>query len=76
MKEPRQVEELEKAAMIEDLLAQRDNEGGERISASCYVNPGLTAVHPRVEFRTFDAFGLRKRQSMSAFVLIPSVSHA
>ena len=34
MKEPRQVEELEKAAMIDDLLAQRDNEGGERISAS------------------------------------------
>ena len=33
-KEPRQVEELERAAMIDDLLAQRDNEGGERISAS------------------------------------------
>jgi len=34
MKEPRQVEELERAAMVNDLLAQRDNEGGERISAS------------------------------------------
>ncbi len=34
MKEPRQVEQLEKAAMIDDLIAQRDNEGGERISAS------------------------------------------
>src|SRR3954466_5676399 len=34
MKEPRQVEELERAAMINDLLAQRDNEGGERVSAS------------------------------------------
>ncbi len=33
-KEPRRVEELEQAAMINDLLAQRDNEGGERISAS------------------------------------------
>lgn len=33
-KEPRAVEELEKAAMIDDLLAQRDNEGGERLSAS------------------------------------------
>jgi len=34
MKEPRMVEELEKAAMIDALWAQRDNEGGERISAS------------------------------------------
>ncbi len=34
MKEPRAVEDLERAAMIDDLLAQRDNEGGERISAS------------------------------------------
>jgi peroxiredoxin len=34
MKEPRTVEELERAAMIDDLLAQRDNEGGERISGS------------------------------------------
>ena len=34
MKEPRQVEDLEKAAMIDDLLAQRDNEGGERIGGS------------------------------------------
>ena len=33
-REPRQVEELERAAMVNDLLAQRDNEGGERISAS------------------------------------------
>ena len=28
MKEPRQVEELERAALIDDLIAQRDNEGG------------------------------------------------
>jgi peroxiredoxin len=34
MKEPRSVEELEKAALVDDLLAQRDAEGGERISAS------------------------------------------
>jgi len=34
MREPRKVEDLEKAAMIDDLLAQRDNEGGERITAS------------------------------------------
>ena len=34
MKDPRSVEDLEKASMIEDLLEQRDNEGGERISAS------------------------------------------
>ena len=34
MKEPRQLEELEKASMIDDLLAQRDNEGGERLGAS------------------------------------------
>jgi peroxiredoxin len=34
MKEPRAVEDLEKAAMIDDMLAQRDNEGGERISGS------------------------------------------
>src|SRR5439155_25556355 len=34
MKEPRQVEELERAAMIDDLIAQRDNEGGERLGAS------------------------------------------
>ena len=34
MKEPRQLEDLERAALIDDLLAQRDNEGGERISAS------------------------------------------
>ena len=34
MKEPRAVEDLERAAMIDDLLAQRDTEGGERISAS------------------------------------------
>ena len=34
MKEPRQLEELEKAAMIDDMLAQRDNEGGERLGAS------------------------------------------
>lgn len=33
-KEPRAVEELEQAALVDDLLAQRDNEGGERISAS------------------------------------------
>ena len=34
MKEPRAVEELERAALVKDLLAQRDAEGGERISAS------------------------------------------
>ena len=34
MKEPRQLEELERAAMIDDLIAQRDNEGGERLGAS------------------------------------------
>jgi peroxiredoxin len=34
MRDPRRVEDLEKASMIEDLLEQRDNEGGERISAS------------------------------------------
>jgi peroxiredoxin len=34
MKEPRSVEELEKARMIDDLIAQRDNEGGERLGAS------------------------------------------
>ena len=34
MKDPRSVEDLEKASMIEDLLEQRDNEGGERVSAS------------------------------------------
>jgi hypothetical protein len=34
MRDPRSVEDLEKASMIEDLLEQRDNEGGERISAS------------------------------------------
>ena len=34
MKEPRQLEEMEKAAMIDDMLAQRDNEGGERLGAS------------------------------------------
>jgi peroxiredoxin len=33
-RDPRRVEDLEKAAMIEDLLEQRDNEGGERLSAS------------------------------------------
>jgi len=33
-RDPRSVEELEKAAMIEDLLEQRDNEGGERLGAS------------------------------------------
>ena len=33
-KEARTVEELEKARMIDDLLAQRDNEGGERIGGS------------------------------------------
>ena len=33
-KEARSVEELEKAALVEDLLEQRENEGGERISAS------------------------------------------
>ena len=33
-RDPRSVEDLEKAAMIEDLLEQRDNEGGERIGAS------------------------------------------
>jgi len=34
MKEPRQLEVLERAAMIDDLIAQRDNEGGERLGAS------------------------------------------
>ena len=34
MKEPRQVEQLEKAAMIDDLIAQRANEGGESNTAS------------------------------------------
>ncbi len=34
MKEPRQVEELEKAAMIDDLIHQRENEGGERLGGS------------------------------------------
>ena len=34
MRDPRSVEDLEKASMIEDLLEQRDNEGGERVSAS------------------------------------------
>ena len=34
MRDPRSVEDLEKASMIEDLLEQRDNEGGERTSAS------------------------------------------
>jgi peroxiredoxin len=34
MRDPRSVEDLEKAAMVDDMLAQRDNEGGERISAS------------------------------------------
>jgi len=34
MRDPRSVEDLEKASMIEDLLEQLDNEGGERISAS------------------------------------------
>ena len=33
-KEPRSVDELEKAALVDDLLAQRDAEGGERISGS------------------------------------------
>jgi peroxiredoxin len=33
-RDPRSVDELEKAAMIEDLFEQRDNEGGERLSAS------------------------------------------
>ena len=33
-RDPRSVDELEKAAMIEDLLEQRDNEGGERLGAS------------------------------------------
>src|SRR3954454_15300802 len=33
-KEPRQVDELEKAAMIDDLIHQRENEGGERLGAS------------------------------------------
>ena len=33
-RDPRSVEDLEKAAMIEDLLEQRDNEGGERLGAS------------------------------------------
>ncbi len=34
MRDPRSVEDLEKASMIDDLLEQRDNEGGERTSAS------------------------------------------
>ena len=34
MRDPRSVEDLEKAALVEDLLEQRDNEGGERTSAS------------------------------------------
>ena len=34
VRDPRSVEDLEKAAMIDDLLEQRDNEGGERIGAS------------------------------------------
>ncbi|MGH7214525.1 MAG: redoxin domain-containing protein [Tepidisphaeraceae bacterium] len=34
MKDPRAIEDLAKAAMIDDLVAQRDNEGGERTSAS------------------------------------------
>ena len=38
MKEPRQVEELEKAAMIDDLLAQRDIEGGERSPPSALLS--------------------------------------
>ena len=33
-KEARTLDELEKARLIEDLLEQRENEGGERISAS------------------------------------------
>ena len=31
MKEPRAVEELEKAALVDGLLAQRDNEGGQQV---------------------------------------------
>jgi peroxiredoxin len=34
MREPRKVADLEKAAMIDDMIAQRENEGGERTSAS------------------------------------------
>ena len=34
MRDPRSVEDLERAAMIEDLFEQRDNEGGERLGAS------------------------------------------
>jgi hypothetical protein len=34
MKEPRTLDELEKASLIEDLLEQRENEGGERLGAS------------------------------------------
>jgi peroxiredoxin len=34
MREPRKVEDLERAAMIDDLQAQRQNEGGASISAS------------------------------------------
>jgi peroxiredoxin len=34
MREPRQIEKLQQTAMIEDLIAERDNEGGERIDAS------------------------------------------
>jgi hypothetical protein len=34
MRDPRTVDELEKAAMIEDLLTERENEGGERDSGS------------------------------------------
>jgi len=34
MRDPRSVEELEKASLVNDLIAQRDMEGGERISAS------------------------------------------
>jgi peroxiredoxin len=33
-KDPRSLEQIQKMAMVDDLLAQRDNEGGERISAS------------------------------------------
>jgi peroxiredoxin len=34
MRDPRTVDELEKAAMIDDLLTERENEGGERDSGS------------------------------------------
>jgi peroxiredoxin len=34
MKEPRALEEMERAAMIDDLIAERANEGGERIGGS------------------------------------------